>query len=91
MMGEKLIEVLLELYWKVVLPCCPEYEELCWIASPPGKDVLVAGLFGNIGYTSIPFVGNMFGTTVGGGGYVPGTVGIGMGGIAGNGKAPNGV
>jgi len=26
---EKFIDVLLELYVKVVLSCCPEYEELC--------------------------------------------------------------
>ena len=33
----------------------------------------------------------MFGTTLAGGGYAPGTAGIDMGGIGGNGKVPNGV
>ena len=33
----------------------------------------------------------MLGTTVAGGGYVPGIDGIGMGGIVGKGKVPNGV
>lgn len=91
MLGEKLIDVLLELYWKVVLPCCPEYEELCWIASPPGKVVLVVRVFGEIEFISMPLVGNMFGTTVAGGGYAPGIAGTGMGGIGGSGKVPNGV
>ena len=39
----------------------------------------------------MPLVGNMFGTTVAGGGYAPGIAGTGMGNIGGNGRVPNGV
>lgn len=48
-------------------------------------------MFGEIGLICMPLVGNMFGTTVAGGGNVPGTVGIGMGGIGGIAKVPKGV
>lgn len=81
------------MYWKFVVPCWPEYEELCWIVSPPGKVVLVLWTFGARGSACMMFVGNMFGTTVAGGGYVAVIVGmgIGTGGAAGNGNVPNGV
>lgn len=88
-LGVNTIKVLLELYWKFVLPCWPAYEEFCWNASPPGKVVLVAWTFGALIVDPKPVVGNMLGTKAAGGEFMRGGGIIGGTGIGGMGKLPN--
>lgn len=83
------MDVLLDEYWKVPVPCFPVHEELCWMISPPGMTVLVVWTLGACGLAGATPPGNMFGTVKGGGVSTRGPIGTGKGGIVGQGKRPN--